>query len=63
MTRYRSEDEFQAAIEARARRIWSERETKMFERGSRFAQSWEQGTDTARRATLAMAKADILAQK
>lgn len=56
---YRREEEFQAAIETRARVIWAERET-MLGAGHFAAQSWEQGSATARRATLAMARADLL---
>jgi hypothetical protein len=54
--RYRSEEEYQAAVEAYARKIWDEREKLM---PARARQTWEQGTDLAKRATIAMAKADI----
>lgn len=64
MTRYKSQAEFNAAVEARAREIWNEREEKMWGRNPHFAkQTWEQASEAARRATIATAKADILARK
>ena len=57
--RYRSEEEYQAAIERRAREIWAEREKMMPER---VRQTWEQGSWAATRATLAMARVDISTQ-
>jgi hypothetical protein len=58
--RYRSEEEWQAAIERRAIEIWNEREAKM---PTRAQQAWEQGSWAARRATLAMARVDLTERK
>jgi hypothetical protein len=49
--RYRSEDEYRAAVEARARAIWEKREQSMWgddPQWRNYRQTWEQGSELSR---------------
>ncbi len=56
---YRSEDEYRAAVEAKAREIWNEREQQMWgsdPKWKKCIQSWENGTELARDKCLILAQ-------
>lgn len=60
--RYRSEDEWRAAVEARAREIWDKREQAMWGDGSQwksYRQTWEQGSQLARDKCLVQAEREL----
>jgi hypothetical protein len=49
--RYRSEEEWRAAVAAKAREIWDAREASMWgddPKWRNYRQTWEQGTELAR---------------
>jgi hypothetical protein len=60
--RYRSEEEWRAAVEARAREIWEAREDAMWgddPKWKNYRQSWERGTDLARDKCLVQAQREL----
>lgn len=60
--RYRSEDEWRAAVEAKAREIWDAREEAMWgddPKWKNYRQPWERGTDLARSKCLVQAEREL----
>jgi hypothetical protein len=60
--RYRSEDEYRAAVEVRAREIWDKREQAMWgddPKWRNYRQRWEQGTELARDRCLVQAQREL----
>jgi hypothetical protein len=59
---YRSEDEYRAAVEARARQIWEQREEAMWgddPKWRNYRQTWERGTELARDKCLVQAQREL----
>lgn len=60
--RYRSEAEWRAAVEQRAREIWEAREQSMWgddPKWKNYRQSWERGTELARDRCLVQAQREL----
>lgn len=60
--RYRSEEEWRAAVEAKAREIWDAREQAMWgddPKWKNYKQSWERGSDLARDKCLLKAQREL----
>jgi hypothetical protein len=60
--RYRSEEEWRAAVEKRAREIWEAREEKLWgddPKWKKYRQTWEQGTELARSKCLIQAEREL----
>jgi hypothetical protein len=62
VTRFRSEEEYQAEVERRARWIWDMRERKLWgsnPQWKRFQQRWDQASVLARELTIEQAKKEL----
>lgn len=60
--RYRSEEEYRAAVESRARDIWDKREQAMWgddPKWKSYKLSWDRGTDLARDRCLVQAQREL----
>jgi hypothetical protein len=60
--RYRSEAEYRAAVETKAREIWDKREEAMWGDDAKwrsYRQQWEQGTELARDKCLVQAEREL----
>jgi hypothetical protein len=60
--RYRSEEEWRAAVEAKAREIWDRREQAMWgddPKWKHLKQPWERGTELARDRCLVQAEREL----